>query len=163
EAAAGDVAVVDAGLLAELRRQLGVEADAVRPQPVDGRAGLAEVRGRQDAGAGPGGLPADLAALRQRHRRPFAGQVPRRRQAEDTQLGRPVALKVILPEFAAEPAARERFLREARACAALKDDHVVTIYQVGEDRGVPFLAMELLRGESLEERLRRAGPLPIPE
>src|SRR5438552_13304320 len=67
-------------------------------------------------------------------------------QAEDTQLQRIVALKVILPECAANPVARERFLREARACAALKSDHVVTIYQVGLDRDVPFLAMEFLQG-----------------
>src|SRR5262249_6614142 len=55
------------------------------------------------------------------------------------------------------------FLREARAAAALKHDHVVTIYQVGEDRGAPFLAMELLEGESLDDRLLRQGKLPIPE
>src|SRR5262249_19332948 len=51
-------------------------------------------------------------------------------RAEDIHLQRIVALKVILPEIAANPVARERFLREARACAALKSDHVVTIYQV---------------------------------
>jgi urea transport system substrate-binding protein len=84
-------------------------------------------------------------------------------EAEDTDLHRVVALKVILPEFAASPAARERFLREARACAGLRNDHVVTIYQVGQDRDVPFLAMELLQGESLNERITRAGPLPWPE
>src|SRR6476620_521945 len=74
-------------------------------------------------------------------------------RAEDTHLQRPVALKVLLPEFAANPGARERFLREARACAALKDDHVVTIYQVGQDRDIPFLAMEFLRGETLDALL----------
>ncbi len=79
--------------------------------------------------------------------------------AEDTQLERPVALKVMLPEVAARPEARQRFLREARATAKLKNDHVVTIHQVGEDRGVPFLAMEFLEGESLEGRLRTGEPL----
>jgi urea transport system substrate-binding protein len=83
--------------------------------------------------------------------------------AEDTHLHRPVALKVILPEYAANPAARERFLREARAAAGVKSDHVVTIYQVGQDRDVPFLAMELLQGESLAARLDRAEPVPWPE
>src|SRR5262249_42905273 len=53
-------------------------------------------------------------------------------QAEDTHLQRIVALKVIPPEFAASSVARDRFLREARACAQLKSDHVVTIYQVGQ-------------------------------
>lgn len=74
-------------------------------------------------------------------------------QAEDTQLRRLVALKVMLPEVAAQEQSRVRFLREARAAAALKHDHVVTIYQVGEDRGVPFLAMEFLKGKSLADWL----------
>src|SRR5262249_51365811 len=78
-------------------------------------------------------------------------------EAEDAHLRRVVALKVILPEYAALPGARERFLREARASAALKSDHVVTIYQVGQDRDTPFLAMELLQGQTLEDRLARDG------
>src|SRR5262249_8373354 len=49
------------------------------------------------------------------------------------------------------------------AAAAVEHDHIVRIYQVGEDRGVPFLAMEFLRGEPLDARLKRAGKLPIPE
>jgi serine/threonine protein kinase len=74
-------------------------------------------------------------------------------QAEDPQLRRLVALKVMLPDVAAGEQSRERFLREARAAAKLKHDHVVTIYQVGEDRGVPFLAMEFLKGKSLADWL----------
>lgn len=81
--------------------------------------------------------------------------------AHDPHLERPVALKAMLPALAVSPSARQRFLREARAAAAVKHDHVVTIYQVGEDRGVPFLAMELLAGESLEERLKREGRLAV--
>jgi WD40 repeat protein/predicted Ser/Thr protein kinase len=80
--------------------------------------------------------------------------------AEDPQLERHVALKVMLPEVAARPEARSRFLREARASARLKDDHVAAIYQVGEDRGVPFLVMEYLEGESLEGWLRRGEGVP---
>ncbi|HVT66587.1 MAG TPA: protein kinase, partial [Trebonia sp.] len=83
--------------------------------------------------------------------------------AEDPQLGRRVALKVMLPVLAASPAARQRFLREAQAAAAVEHDHVVAILHVGEDRGVPFLAMPLLKGESLERRVRRERRLPIPE
>lgn len=81
--------------------------------------------------------------------------------AEDPQLKRTVALKVMLPTLAATSAA-QRFLREAQNTAALKHDHVVTIYQVGEDRGMPFLAMELLQGEPLDARLARDGRLPVP-
>jgi hypothetical protein len=82
---------------------------------------------------------------------------------EDPQLERAVALKAMLPAQAAVPSAKQRFLREARAAAAVKHDHIVTIYQVCEDRGVPFLAMELLEGEMLEERLQRVGRLPVTE
>jgi serine/threonine protein kinase len=80
--------------------------------------------------------------------------------AEDLQLRRPVELKVMRPSLAASPTSRQRFLREARAMAAVRHPNVVTIYQVGEDGGAPFLAMEFLAGESLEDRLARAGRLP---
>lgn len=80
-------------------------------------------------------------------------------QAEDEQLSRTVAIKAMLPGRS-DGTARQRFLREARAAAALKHDHVVTIYQVGEDQGIPFIAMEFLAGESLEQRLEREGALP---
>ena len=83
-------------------------------------------------------------------------------QAEDTELLRPVALKVIRPELADNPLSAKRFLREARAMAALKHDHIVTIYQVGQERGVPFLAMEYLRGMSLDHWLDR-GHKPSPD
>jgi hypothetical protein len=75
-------------------------------------------------------------------------------QAEDQQLRRLAALKVLRPDVGAGEELRARFLREARAAAALKHDHIVTIYQVGDERGVPFLAMEFLAGKSLEEWLR---------
>jgi serine/threonine protein kinase len=84
-------------------------------------------------------------------------------RAEDARLERPVALKVIAPNLSANSIARERFLREARALAAIEHDHVVHLYQVGEERGIPFLAMQLLDGESLENRLQRAGRLSIRE
>jgi serine/threonine protein kinase len=82
-------------------------------------------------------------------------------RAEDIQLARPVALKVLLPSLSASADGRARFLREAQAAAALQHDHVVTIFQVGEDRGVPFIAMQLLEGETLEDRLRRESRLPL--
>jgi urea transport system substrate-binding protein len=81
--------------------------------------------------------------------------------AEDVHLQRLVALKVLRPQFVKDLAARQRFLREARAAAALKHDHVVTIYQVGQENEVPFLAMEFLEGESLQNRLDRDGKLPL--
>jgi hypothetical protein len=84
-------------------------------------------------------------------------------QAEDPHLQRQVALKVMRPELAATPSSRQRFLREARAVAAVEHESIVPIYQAGEDRGVLFLAMQLLKGESLDERLRRDGKLPPAE
>lgn len=83
--------------------------------------------------------------------------------AEDIHLRRPVALKVMRPELAAKPGAADRFMREARSAAAVRSDHIVTIYQVGQTDGVPFLAQELLNGETLGERLRRDGRLPVSE
>ena len=74
--------------------------------------------------------------------------------ATDEQLNRTVALKTLNQNFAEDEEARVRFFREARAAAALKHENIVTIYQVGEDQGTPFLAMEHLEGKSLEEWLR---------
>jgi serine/threonine protein kinase len=76
-------------------------------------------------------------------------------QAEDLNLKRMVALKAMKSHIAAKPDNRQRFLREAQLAAAIEHDHVITIYQVGEDRGIPFLAMKLLQGESLEDRIDR--------
>lgn len=84
-------------------------------------------------------------------------------RAEDMHLQRPVALKAMLPGLARSPTARQRFLREARAAAAIKHHHIVSIYQVGEDQGAPFLAMEFLEGEALDDRLKRASELPVAE
>jgi serine/threonine protein kinase len=85
-------------------------------------------------------------------------------EAEDPHLKRPVALKVMRPSLAANAEFHRRFLREARLAAAIEHEHIVTVYQVGEDRGVPFLAMQLLRGKTLEDRLERAGGrLALPE
>ena len=83
--------------------------------------------------------------------------------AEDMQLRRRVALKLLRPDQAAQAGAIERFLREARAAAAVRHDHVVTIYQVGQANGLPFIAQELLEGESLDERLKRERRLPVRE
>jgi WD40 repeat protein/tRNA A-37 threonylcarbamoyl transferase component Bud32 len=86
-------------------------------------------------------------------------------QAEDTVLKRRVALKAMRPEFASSVSLRQRFLREAQAAAAVHHDHVVVIHFAGEESGVAFLTMELLEGESLEARLKRAdqGRLPLAE
>jgi ABC-type branched-subunit amino acid transport system substrate-binding protein len=82
-------------------------------------------------------------------------------QAVDVRLERPVALKVMKPETAQDPAARQRFLREARATAGVRSEHIVTIFEVGQAGELPFLAMELLQGEPLDAWLERQGrPTP---
>ena len=81
---------------------------------------------------------------------------------EDTQLERQVALKVMLPKYAKDEKAKARFLREAKASAKLHHDNVVNIYQVGEASGVPFIAMEFLKGMALDKYLKEKGELPVP-
>jgi hypothetical protein len=83
-------------------------------------------------------------------------------RGEDVSLRRSVAVKVLRAELAADPASRERFLREARAVAALDHEHVITVYHVGEQDGVPYMGMPWLKGLSLETLLRRGGRLSIP-
>ncbi|VTT99953.1 serine threonine protein partial : Serine/threonine protein kinase (Fragment) OS=Rhodopirellula maiorica SM1 GN=RMSM_03539 PE=4 SV=1: Pkinase: LRR_5: LRR_6 [Gemmataceae bacterium] len=84
-------------------------------------------------------------------------------RAEDPGLRRLVALKVMLPQFAGHPTARARFLREARAQAAVEHNHIVAIYQVGEEGGVPFITMPLLKGESLADALAATPTFAVEE
>ncbi len=82
---------------------------------------------------------------------------------EDSKLGRKVAIKVMLPHLAQSKSSQQRFLREAKAAAALEHDNIVPIFQVDEDRGAPYIVMPFLKGEPLDERLKRAGLLPLAE
>jgi eukaryotic-like serine/threonine-protein kinase len=84
-------------------------------------------------------------------------------EAEDSHLKRHVALKLMHAAIAATPGAADRFMREAQSAAALKHDGVVTIYQVGKHGETPFIALELLQGETLENYLIRKEPLEIRE
>jgi serine/threonine protein kinase len=80
-------------------------------------------------------------------------------EADDEELQRRVAIKVMASERAQDPVAKVRFMREAQAAAAIDHENVVPIHHVGEDGGVPFIVMPLLRGETLESRLKREGRL----
>ncbi len=83
--------------------------------------------------------------------------------AEDLGLRRPVALKVMKPDLGYDTEAWQRFLREARLMASIQHDHLVTVYQVGEEGKVIYLAMEALQGETLADWLRRVGRPALPD
>lgn len=122
-----------------------VDLSFLRPSPVPGRIGRL---GEFDVVRviGKGGMGVVLHAF-------------------DTNLLRDVAIKILDPHLATNSTARQRFCREARSAAAVTHDNLVTVYQVDEDSssGLPFLVMQLVVGESLEQRLRRTGKLSVPD
>jgi hypothetical protein len=131
-------------------------------------AGQAATRTEPDAGTGlgldfldPPRQPGELGrvgpyAVREVVGRGGMGVVLK---AFDEALQRVVAIKVMAPQLATGAAARQRFVREARAAAAIRDEHVIDIHAVGEANGLPYLVMEYVAGLSLQERLDRSGPL----
>ncbi|HEX9637262.1 MAG TPA: serine/threonine-protein kinase [Acidobacteriota bacterium] len=109
--------------------------------------------GERDSGAAFGSLGGyELLELIGRG---ASGQVYR---ARDPALGREVAIKVLDPALAAKPSRRQRFLREARLASRLEHPNIARIYAVGRSGNRDFIALELVRGPTLRERLR-AGPL----
>lgn len=82
-------------------------------------------------------------------------------RAYDTRLNRVVAIKVMAPELAASTMAVKRFLREARAAAAVSHEHVVTIHAIEEDNRPPFIVMEFIDGQSLQEKIDCDGALEL--
>jgi hypothetical protein len=83
--------------------------------------------------------------------------------AFDETLERQVALKIMHSDISSDAAALERFRREARTVAQLSHPHVVMVIDAGEDQGHPYIVFEHVRGETLKDRVRREGPLPIAE
>src|SRR5947207_8292222 len=113
---------------------------------IDGRFGVYEIDWREDGNLYELGRGAMGVTYR----------------ATDTTLQRKVALKIIKSDVGERSAdARERFIREARAAAALRHEHIATVHQFGMrlETGQYFYAMELIEGETLDERVHRAGPL----
>src|SRR5579864_8608800 len=81
-------------------------------------------------------------------------------RARDTRLDRTVAVKILPARLSADPDARQRFDREARAISSLNHPNICTLYDVGHQDGIDYLVMEFLEGETMAERIRK-GPLAI--
>ena len=84
-------------------------------------------------------------------------------QAHDTKLGRDVAIKVLPEAFAHDPERLSRFQREAKMLASLNHPNIATIYGLEQSNGTSYLVMELVSGETLAERVKREGAVPIEE
>ena len=82
-------------------------------------------------------------------------------KAQDPLIGRLIALKTITASVADDPGLLERFRREAKAAGALQHPNIVTIYEMGESDGAPFIAMEYIEGESLAALIERRAPIPL--
>src|SRR3954453_16447816 len=84
-------------------------------------------------------------------------------RAFDETLERWVAIQVLHADMSQDASQLERFRREARSAARLAHPHVVTVIDAGEDDGQPFIVFEYVEGETLKERIRRLGRLPVAE
>src|SRR4051795_3489838 len=84
-------------------------------------------------------------------------------RAYDPTLDRWVAIKLMHRDISTDPDQLERFRREARAVASLNHQHVVTVIDAGEDDGAPYIVFEYVEGETLKDRIRSSGRLPVPE
>jgi serine/threonine protein kinase len=82
-------------------------------------------------------------------------------RAYDSALDRHCAVKVLAPEFAHSTAAKQRFSREAKSAAAVTHPNIIAIQTVDEHRGLPYLVMPVVAGQSLQQKVEQAGPLPI--
>ncbi|HVW01234.1 MAG TPA: serine/threonine-protein kinase [Planctomycetaceae bacterium] len=84
-------------------------------------------------------------------------------RATDPKLNRVVAIKVLAPEISGNPQARNRFRREAQAAAAVRHDHIVTIHAVHDEHPLPFIVMECIVGQSLQQKIDNSSPLDLQE
>src|SRR5215471_3071095 len=82
--------------------------------------------------------------------------------AEDTRLGRPVAVKFLPASYQYDPERRDRFFREASTASSLRSPYIASIYDIGEEDGSSFIVMEYVKGRVLAALLKE-GPLPVPE
>ena len=116
------------------------------------RAGTCRSRDRR--GIAETDMAEGLSTKGKRAARVISSEVYR---AKDTRLDRTVAIKILPPQFAADPEARARFEREGRAISSLDHPHICALYDVGEHDGTTFLVMQYLEGETLEARLKKGA------
>lgn len=83
--------------------------------------------------------------------------------AEDMRLGRKIAIKILPREFTTDQDRMRRFKREAQAASSLNDPHILTVYDVGEDRGLHFIATEFIEGQTLRRKLIRSKKIELPD
>ncbi|NLA34546.1 MAG: serine/threonine protein kinase, partial [Actinobacteria bacterium] len=103
--------------------------------------------------------PVVLGGRYEVHRRLARGGMAEVFLARDQALDRPVAVKILFPEFATDPAFVERFRREAQAAANLSHPNIVGVYDWGAESGTYYIVMEYVEGQSLAEVIRDNGPL----
>src|ERR1700752_5090388 len=84
-------------------------------------------------------------------------------KAHDTKLGRDVAIKILPEAFAHDPERLSRFQREAKMLASLNHPNIATIHGLEQSNGTSYLVMELVSGETLADRIKREGAVPIEE
>ncbi|WP_437604194.1 protein kinase [Sorangium sp. So ce590] len=122
---------------------------------------------KPDAPASTAGIPAIGEVFAQKYRLERSlgrGAMGAIFAAEHISLRQRVAVKFLLPRTMTLPGASARFLREARAAAAIRSEHVARVIDVGTaELGIPYLVMEYLRGRDLQQELDSRGPLPVSE
>jgi len=158
-----EIGVEDADLAAEVGRLLAADRSAIRVlgRIVGGEAPV-DPAWLDRSSADPLGFIGTTVSHFRVHEVIDAGGMGVVYRAEDVALGRPVALKFLLPRLGVDDDAKQRFLHEARAVSRLDHPHICTVHEVGEsDAGQLFLAMAFYQGETLRQRLARAGALPI--
>ncbi len=141
-----------------LPSELNSRVEAGEPKPVKKPKATPSVIMKREAGTlDPPQSSNELGLLREYHVNKILGEggMGVVYLAWDSNLHRSVALKVMKRAIAENESSRQRFLLEARATAAIDHDHIVTIYQVGDHNGIPYLVMKYLEGQTLEDLLRK--------
>jgi serine/threonine protein kinase len=166
------LAAVPLGATDNATQTLAVEASAAAVRNGDGGVTQAEPAGAEPVGAGDElkflGPPCLAGALGRLDHYDVLEVIGKGGmgvvlKAKDTKLQRVVAIKALALQLAVSGTARKRFVREAQAAAAVRDEHVVAIHAVNDDGPVPYLVMDYICGVTLDERVKQGGALEIKE